>query len=73
MKVGNVLIQLHNVSNQAFYLNCDLIYRLDGQYDTVITLTNSKKLIVKENPDEIIEKVIEYKQKIHTKWGRDNL
>lgn len=73
LKVGDVLIQLHSISGDTFHLNCDLIYRIDTQYDTVITLTDSKKLIVKENPQEIVEKVIEYKQQIHTKWGRDKL
>jgi len=68
-----VLIQLHNISGEDFYLNCELIYRVDDHYDTVITLVDQKKLIVKENPNEIAEKVIEYKQKIHSFWRKDNL
>lgn len=66
------MIQLHTVSGEPFLLNCDLIYRVDKQYDTVITLTNQKKLIVKEQPEKIIEKVIEYNQKIHSNWRNDN-
>lgn len=61
------MIQLHKISGKSFYLNCELIYRIDHNYDTVITLTNEKKLIVSENPEEIVEKVIEYRQKIFTK------
>lgn len=72
MKVGNVLIQLHSVSGEPFLLNCDLIYRVDSQFDTVITLTNQKKLIVQEKPEKIVEKVIEYNQKIHSRWRSDN-
>lgn len=68
MKVGKVLIQIHSVSGEAFYLNCNLIFRLDGQFDTVITLIDQKKLIVREKPEEIVEKIIEYNQKIHSKW-----
>lgn len=45
---------------------------MNHQYDTVITMTNAKKIIVRETPDEIVEKVIEYKQRIHSKWRRDN-
>lgn len=71
MKVGSILIQLHSVSGEEFLLNCDLIFRVDSQYDTVITLTNQKKLIVQESPEAIVEKVIEYNQKIHSKWGND--
>lgn len=66
------MIQLHTVSGKEFYLNCDLIYQMDHQYDTVITMTDTKKIIVRETPDEILEKVIEYKQKIHSKWRRNN-
>lgn len=65
------MIQLHNVTGEPFLLNNDLIYRVDSQYDTVITLTNQKKLIVKEKPEEIVEKVIEFNQKIHSKWRND--
>lgn len=73
MRVGNVLIQLHNISGETFYLNCDLIYRIDEQYDTVITLTDQKKLIVQEKPEQVVEKVIEYKQEIHSNWRSENL
>lgn len=69
----NILIQLHNVSGESFYLNCELIYRVDDHYDTVITLIDQKKLIVQENPKEIVEKVIEYKQEIQLNWRKDNL
>lgn len=69
----NVLIQLHNISGEGFYLNCELIYRVDDHYDTVITLIDQKKLIVQENPNEIVKKVIEYKQNIHSIWREDNL
>lgn len=67
------MIQLHNISGDIFYLNCDLIYRIDEQYDTVITLTDQKKLIVQEKPEQVVEKVIEYKQKIHSNWRSENL
>lgn len=70
--MNKIVIQLHTVSGKEFYLNCDLIYQMDHQYDTVITMTDTKKIIVRETPDEILEKVIEYKQKIHSKWRRNN-
>ena len=67
------MIQIHNISGETFYLNCDLIYRIDEQYDTVITLTDQKKLIVQEKPEQVVEKVIEYKQEIHSNWRSENL
>lgn len=59
------MIELHTISGTSFYLNCDLIYRMDKNYDTIITLTNMQKLIVQETPEEVIEKVIQYRRKIH--------
>ncbi len=71
LKVGMNMIQLHNISGTSFYLNCDLIYRMEVNYDTIITLTNMQKLIVQETPDEVVQKVIEYRRQIHTHWRED--
>ncbi|MGX7393772.1 flagellar FlbD family protein [Carnobacterium mobile] len=59
------MIALSDVSGKEFYLNCDLIYRIDRSFDTIITLTDGKKLRVIETEKEIIDKVIEYKRKIY--------
>lgn len=65
------MIQLHDVSGKDFYLNCELIYRVDDQYDTIITLIDQKKLMVRESPEEVVEKVKEYKREIHANWRQD--
>lgn len=66
------MIELHNLSGTSFYLNCDLIYRMEVNYDTIITLTNMQKLIVQEKPDEVVEKIIAYRRKIQTYWSEDS-
>lgn len=71
LKAGTNMIQLHNLSGTPFYLNCDLIYRMEVNYDTIITLTNTQKLIVQETPDEVVQKVIAYRRQIHTQWRED--
>lgn len=65
------MIQLHDVSGKEFYLNCELIYRVDDQYDTIITLVDLKKLMVQESPEEVVERVKEYKREIHENWRQD--
>lgn len=65
------MIQLHDVSGKEFFLNCELIYRVDGQYDTIVTLIDQKKLMVQESPEEVVEKVKEYKREIHANWRLD--
>lgn len=63
------MIQLTSVTGKEFYLNCDLIYKVEKSYDTLITLTDQKTLRVIDTPSDIAEKVITYKRAIHhTHW-----
>lgn len=59
-----MMIKLTRTSGKEFVLNVDLILEVQETPDTVITLTNGKKLLVKDSADDIIEKVIKYRQKI---------
>jgi len=51
-------------SPERFVLNADLIETIEQTPDTVITLTNGKKLIVEESMDEVVRLVIEYRRSI---------
>lgn len=64
------MIALSDVSGKEFYLNCDLIYRIDRSFDTIITLTDGKKLRVIEQEPEIVEKIIAFKRKIHNGFSK---
>jgi flagellar protein FlbD len=48
-----------------FVLNADLIETIEQTPDTVITLTNGKKIIVCESTDEVVRRVMEYKRAIY--------
>lgn len=61
------MIKLTSLSNSEFYLNCELIEKIEVTPDTIITTTNGKKFIVKESPETIINRVIEFKRKIYAK------
>lgn len=58
------MIKLKRINNKEFVVNADFIEFIEATPDTVITLTNGIKLVVKESVDEVIEKVIEYKSRI---------
>jgi flagellar protein FlbD len=51
-------------SQDEIVLNAELIETIEETPDTVITLTNGKKLIVEESMDEIVRKVMEYRRAI---------
>ncbi|SEF48130.1 flagellar protein FlbD [Caloramator fervidus] len=57
------MIKLTGFNNVEFYLNCELIEKIEVTPDTVITTVNGKKFVVKETPEEIIKKIIEFKRK----------
>lgn len=59
------MISLHSISGKEFFLNSELIYKLEREYDTIITLTDQKILRVTETPEQIVEKVIQFKNKVH--------
>ena len=57
------MIKLTGLNNKEFYLNCDLIEKLEVTPDTIITTTNDRKYIVKESPEVIIDRIVSYRRK----------
>ncbi len=61
----DIVIPLKALSGGEFYLNNDLIVKIEALPDTVITLNDGRTLRVKDTPEEIIEKIIQYKRRIY--------
>ncbi|SES79484.1 flagellar FlbD family protein [Anaerobranca gottschalkii] len=59
------MIQVTRLNNKKYYVNCDLIEIIESTPDTVITLTNGKKFVVKESCEEVVNKVVKFKRRIH--------
>lgn len=58
------MILLTRLNGTQFYLNPELIQSVEKTPDTVITLLNEKKLVVRESPELVCERYIEYRQRI---------
>lgn len=58
------MIKVKRLNGGEFVINCDLIETLEKTPDTVITLTNGHKYVVKEDVDTIIQKVKTFKKDI---------
>lgn len=56
------MILLHRLNEEEFILNSNHIETIEEKPDTIITLTNERKYLVKESIDEIIEKVKFYQR-----------
>ena len=59
------MIKVTALNEHSFYLNPDLIYRIETIPDTLITLTDGKTIIVKETPDAVVNAIIIYRRKIN--------
>jgi flagellar protein FlbD len=58
------MVNLTAMNGKEFILNAEHIEKIEEVPETIITLTNAKKYIVLETPEEVINRVIKYKNKI---------
>jgi flagellar protein FlbD len=58
------VIRLTRLNGQEFAINSDLIKFIEKAPDTVITLTSGEKIIVRENTDQIVERVVAFRQAV---------
>ena len=56
------MIELTSFNEKIFYLNPDLIYRMEEVPDTTITLVDGKSLIVRESAKDVVNLIISYRQ-----------
>ena len=57
------MIKVQRLNGKEFVINSELILFVEETPDTVITLTNGNKVVVRETADEIINNVIDFKSK----------
>ena len=58
------MIRLTRINHEPLVLNCDLIEHLETTPDTVISMATGQKFMVLESPDEVIDRVIEFRRSI---------
>jgi flagellar protein FlbD len=58
------VIFITRTNGTKLYINPELIQTVESTPDTVVTLLDNKKLIVRETPQEIAERFIEYRRKV---------
>ncbi len=63
------MIPITRLNGSKFYLNAELIRTVEETPDTVITLLNDQKLVVREPAAEIVERVVAYRRRANTPWG----
>jgi len=55
------MIKLTKLNYSEFHLNPDLIKSIEQTPDTIIVMLNDDHIIVQEKPEEIIDKIMDYR------------
>jgi flagellar protein FlbD len=58
------VILLHRLDGSSFFLNADLVEMIEANPDTVLTLNSSRKFVVREGPNDIIDAIVAYRRRI---------
>jgi flagellar protein FlbD len=56
------MIKVTKLNNSEIVINSDLIEFVESSPDTIISLTDGKKIMVKESPDEVVRRVATFKR-----------
>ena len=63
-KDGADMVTLTRINGARFALNPDLIERVDRTPDTVITLVDGTKYLVRESLDEVVDAVLDFRARV---------
>jgi flagellar protein FlbD len=58
------MIELTRLNGSSMVLNSDLIKTAEASPDTMLTLINGEKLIVREDLDNVVERVLAYRARL---------
>jgi flagellar protein FlbD len=59
------MILITRLNGSKFYINAEKVISVEGTPDTIITLINNVKYVVKEKPEEVVNEIINYHRKIN--------
>ncbi len=57
------MIPVTDLHNRLFFINSDMIEKIECAPDTQIILSNSHRYYVKESQEEIVERVVKFRRK----------
>ncbi len=58
------MIQLTRLNSHPLVINSDLIKFVEQSPDTVITLVNGEKIVVRENAQDVLERVVQFRRSV---------
>lgn len=58
------MIQLTRLNNTSISINSDLIKLVEQSPDTVITLLNGEKILVRETAEQILDRIVQFRRRV---------
>ncbi|WP_242843540.1 flagellar FlbD family protein [Thermincola ferriacetica] len=62
------MVKVTRMNGREIVVNAELIEFVEATPDTVLTLSTGRKLVLQDTVDEVIEKVLEYRRSIGTRF-----
>ena len=58
------MIDVMRLDGKIYWVNPHMIESMETTPDVTLTMLSGRKIIVRNSPEELIQKIIEYRQKI---------
>ncbi len=58
------MIAVHRLRGEPMFLNADLVESIEATPDTVLTLVDGRRLVVADTPEEVAERIIEFRASV---------
>ena len=59
------MILVNTMQGEKMYINPDMIETIRSTPDTVLFLNTNKRILVKDTPEALVERIIAYRQQIY--------
>ena len=63
------VIAVTRFDGSEFVINSDLIETVEATPDTVITFAHDKKVVVRESPEEIVDRIVRFRHRVFVDPG----
>ncbi len=60
------MIEVMRLNGKKYWLNPHQIESMENNPDLTLTLLSGKKVVVKDSPEEIVDKIVAYRNRIGT-------
>ena len=58
------MIEVNRLDGKSYWVNPHMIESMESNPDLTLTMLSGKKIVVKNSPEDVIEKIISYRKKI---------